>query len=79
MLINLYFAESITDLFPLIATLQFTLMAKKQAALSLKWAQLVNTAIWFVYHIMHRNYIYTISSIVLLVLTIIRIRKGVEE
>ncbi len=77
--INFYFANTLTDLFPLIATIQFTFMAKKQNTLWLKYAQIVNTLIWSIYHIAHITYIYLLFDIILLIVSIVRILKGVEE
>lgn len=76
---NLIVASRFTDLFPLIGTLQYTIMVKKQNTLWLKYAMLINTLIWSVYHIAHLTYIYLLFDVILLVVTIIRIRKGVEE
>lgn len=77
--INIYFANVITDLFPLIATLQFTFMVRKQNTLSLKYAQIINSLIWSVYHIANRTYVYLVFDIILSIITIIRIKKGVED
>lgn len=77
--INLYFASAIADIFPLIATLQFTFMAKKQNALWLKIAQIINALIWSVYHVYHKTYIYLLFDVILTIIGIVRILKGVED
>lgn len=77
--LNLYFASTLTDLFPFIATIQFTIMVRKQNILALKWAQIINSAIWVVYQIAIGAYIYMIFDIILIIITLIRLQKGVEE
>ncbi len=76
---SLYFASTLADLFPFIATIQFTLMVKKQNVTSLKYAQIVNTLIWSVYHISHRTYVYLLFDIVLIITSAIRLKKGVAD
>ncbi len=78
-ILNIYFAGSIADMFPFIATIQFTLMVKKQNAIKLKWAQNVNSMIWAVYHVAHMTYVYMIFDIILISIGLIRIKKGVED
>lgn len=77
--INIIFASSFLDLFPFAATIQFTVMCRKQNTLSLKWAGLVNTVIWLVYHISQRNYVYLFFAVVVILTTAIRILRGVEK
>ena len=77
--LNLYFANGLVDLFPFVATLQFTFMVKEQNGKSLKIAQIVNTFIWSIYHIGHRTYVYLLFDILLTIITIIRLKKGVDD
>ena len=77
--INIYFMSDIADLFPLMATLQFTFMVRKQDARSLKYAQIINSLIWSVYHVAHRTYVYIVFDVILISIAAIRIKKGVED
>lgn len=77
--INIYFASAFTDLFPFAATVQFTLMAKGQTTKSLKYATIINTLIWSVYHIAHNTWINLCFDVILVTVGIIRLGLGVED
>lgn len=77
--IHSYFAVSLVDFVPLVATLQFTIMAKGQNAKSLKLAQVINTAIWITYHISYQTYTYLIMDVILLVVSVARLIKGTDD
>lgn len=65
-------------MFPFIATVQFTLMVRKQNAVVLKWAQVINSGIWIIYNVAHQMWVYTIFNVILVAVGLIRIKKGVE-
>lgn len=75
---SVYAAQGIADFFPFLATTQFTLMARKQDGGSLKKAQVANSAIWFVYHAAHLTYVYMVVDVILVIVGILRLKKGVE-
>lgn len=77
-ILNIYFASSVVDMFPFIATVQFTLMVRKQNAVVLKWAQVINSGIWIIYNVAHQMWVYTIFNVILVAVGLIRIKKGVE-
>jgi len=54
-------------------------MAKKQNVLWLKYAQIINSFIWSVYHISLHSYAYITFDIILIVIGIIRIKRGVDD
>lgn len=77
--IHSYFATSLVDFVPLLATIQFSIMARGQTAKSLKTAQVVNTAIWIVYHASYHAYVYMANSIILLIVGVVRLVKGTKD
>lgn len=77
-MISLYAAQGVADIFPFLATTQFTLMARKQNGPSLKKAQVINSMIWFVYHASHLTYVYMAVDVVLIIVGVLRLKKGVE-
>lgn len=78
--LNLYFARTLVDLLPLVATLQFTFMVKEQQnARGLKVAQVINTLIWGVYQFMHCTWVYLFFGMVLTMVTLVRLKRGVED
>lgn len=77
--LNLYFANCLIDLFPFVATLQFTFMIKRQNSKSLKYAQMINTFIWSIYHIAYNTYIYFLFDVLLNIITVVRLKKGVDD
>lgn len=74
-IVNLMFVKELKDFIPLIGTLQFSLMAKKQNILWLKYAQIVNSVIWIIYHILNKNYVYFVTSIILIIIGLVSIFK----